>query len=200
MISNFFLVQCWLIWNQCNSVLHGSNLQEPARLNARAGNYIDEYKGAQTQLEVPVSNGQPQAWQPPEGSVYKLNFDAAVFADMAASGIEVVIRNDRGEVMAALLSKGPAVTESEEAEVLACRKALEFTVEAVFSELVIKGDNINVMQFITSPRINLSQLGNIYDIYDDIRCIASNLWHMEIKSIRRSANRVAYSLAHYARL
>ena len=51
-----FLVQCWLIWNQRNSVLHGSNLQEPTRLNARAKNYIDEYKGAQTQLEVSVSN------------------------------------------------------------------------------------------------------------------------------------------------
>ena len=69
-------------------------------------------------------------------------------------------------------SKGPVVTESEEAEVLACRKALEFVMEAGFSELVIEGDNINVMQSITSARINLSQLGNIYD---DIRYIANNL-------------------------
>ena len=29
-------------------VLHKSKLQEPARLNARARIYIDEYKGAQT--------------------------------------------------------------------------------------------------------------------------------------------------------
>ena len=97
-------------------------------------------------------------------------------------------------------SKGPVVTESEEAEVLACRKALEFAVEAGLFELVIEGDNINVMQSITSPWINLSRLGNIYDIYDDIRCIAGSLWHMEIKSIRRSANRVAHSLARNARL
>ena len=99
--------------------------------------------------------------------------------------------------MAALLSKGPAVTESEEEEVLACRKALEFAVEAGFSELVIEGDNINVMQSITSPQINLSWLGNIYD---DICCITGGLWHIEIKSIQRSANRDAHSLARYARL
>ena len=195
-----FLVQCWMIWNQRNSVLHESNLQEPAWLNARARNYIDENKGAQTQLEVPVSNRQPQVWQPPKGSVYKLNFDAAIFADMAASGIGAVIWNDKGEVMAALSSKGPTMTKSEEPEVLACRKALESAMEAGFPELVIEGDNINVMQSITSPRINLSRLGNIYDIYDDIRCIAGSLWHMEIKSIRRSANRVAHSLARNARL
>lgn len=41
-----FLVQCWMIWNQCSLILHGGNLQEPARLNARARNYLDEYKGA----------------------------------------------------------------------------------------------------------------------------------------------------------
>ena len=58
--------------------------------------------------------------------------------------------------MVALLSKGPTVTESEEEEVLACSKALEFAVEAGFFELVIEGDNINVMQSITSQHINLS--------------------------------------------
>ena len=97
-----------------------------------------------------MSNGQTQAWQPSEGSFYKLNFDAVVFVDMTASGIGAVFRNDKGEVMAALSSKGPAEIDSEEAEVLACRKALEFVVEAGFFDLVIEEDNINVMQSITS--------------------------------------------------
>ena len=52
--------------------------------------------------------------------------------------------------MVALSSKGPTMTDSEEAEVLACRKALEFVVEVGFFKLVIEGDNINVMQSITS--------------------------------------------------
>nr|POE66876.1 hypothetical protein CFP56_71483 [Quercus suber] len=42
----------------------------------------------------------------------------------------------------------------------------------------------------------MSRLGNIYD---DIHCIAGGLRHMEIKSIRQSANRVAHSLARYTR-
>ena len=79
---------------------------------------------------VPEVNGQSQVWQPLEGLVYKPNFDAAIFADMAASGIGVVIRNDRGQVMVALSSKGYTVVDSEEAEVLACRKALEFAMDA----------------------------------------------------------------------
>ena len=42
----------------------------------------------------------------------------------------MVIRNDKGEVMAALSAKGPPVMDSEEAEVLAGRKALEFALDS----------------------------------------------------------------------
>ena len=52
---------------------------------------------------------------------YKLNFDASIFQDGENSGVGVIIRNDRGEVMAALSAKGPLVTGSEEAEIFACR-------------------------------------------------------------------------------
>ena len=41
--------------------------------------------------------------------------------------------------MAVLSSTVPVVINSEEAEVLACRKALEFMVEVRFLDLVIEG-------------------------------------------------------------
>lgn len=71
-----------------------------------------------------------QTWQPPLGLSYKLNFDAAVFADTSSSGFGAIIRNNKGEVMAAMSAKGPVVADSEEAEVLTCWRALEFVVEA----------------------------------------------------------------------
>ena len=40
---------------------------------------------------------------------------------------------------------------SEEAELLACRRAIEFAVDAGFSRLIIEGDNSNVIQAISSP-------------------------------------------------
>ena len=42
--------------------------------------------------------------------------------------------------MAMMSSKGPAVTDSEEAEILACRQALEFAIDAGFVDLVVEGD------------------------------------------------------------
>ena len=171
-------------------------MQEPSRLNARASSFLAEYKGAQTQLAVSKTNDHSQVWQPPEGIMYKLNFDATVFADMTSSGIGVIIRNNRWQVMAALSSKSHAVVDSEEAEVLACRKVLEFAVDVGFSKLIVEGNNINVMKSIKSNQVDLSRLGNLYD---DIRCMAGCLQHVDFHSIKRSANGVSHSLSHYAR-
>ena len=72
--------------------------------------------------------------------MYKLNFDATVFNDISASGVGVVIRNVGGQVMAVMSSRGPVVSDSEEVEVLACRRALEFAIDAGFADLVVEGD------------------------------------------------------------
>ena len=56
-----------------------------------------------------------------------------------------MIRNEKGKVMAALAAKGSAVRDSEELDVFACRKALEFAIDAGFMEIILEGDNALVM-------------------------------------------------------
>ena len=41
-------------------------------------------------------------WRPSVSATYKTNYDGAVFTDSGEAGIGVVVRNARGEVMAAL--------------------------------------------------------------------------------------------------
>ena len=81
--------------------------------------------------------------------MYKLNYDAAVFSEFSASSVGVVIWNGSRQVMAALSLKGPAVMDSEEAEIMACHQALEFAIDTGFADLVVEGDNSNVMRFIS---------------------------------------------------
>ncbi|XP_030939010.1 uncharacterized protein LOC115963910 [Quercus lobata] len=90
---------------------------------------------------IPTSFKVISVWQPPLGNCFKLNFDGACFDDGAASGYGAVIRNEKGEVMAALAAKGGAVRDSEEVEVFACRKALEFAIDAGFMEIILEGDS-----------------------------------------------------------
>ena len=107
-----------------------------------------------------------------------------------------MIRNEKGEVMAAMTTCGPAVQTSEEAELLACRRALEFAVDAGFHRLIIEGDNSNVNHAISSFADNNSLFGNVVD---DIRHLIGGLHWAAICCIRRSGNIVAYVLAQHAR-
>ena len=68
--------------------------------------------------------------------------------------------------MAAMTTSGPKVTTSDEVELLAYRRAIEFAVDAGFSRLIIEGDNSNVIQAISSPLEKFSLFGNVVD---DIR-------------------------------
>ena len=56
--------------------------------------------------------------------------------------------------MAAMAAKGPEVFCSEEAELLACRKAIEFAVDVGFSEFVIEGDNSSAMSAISMLKLH----------------------------------------------
>ncbi|XP_023906722.1 uncharacterized protein LOC112018431 [Quercus suber] len=127
--------------------------------------------------------------------MYKLNFNADVFANREASGVGVVIHNMKGEVMVALSTKGSIVGDSEEAKALACRKALEFAMDAGFLDLIIEGGNVIVMQSIFSTQPNLSWLGLVYK---DICCILASLQYVYFSCVCHSANLIAHSLACYA--
>ena len=115
-LLEFFMVLCWLLWHRRNHVVHGGFLQDPGSLVGCARSLLVEFSDGWSHLASPVfpmSIGPSRQWQPPVGSVYKLNYDAAVFSEFSASGVGVVIWNGSGQVMAALSLKGPAVMDSE---------------------------------------------------------------------------------------
>lgn len=71
-------------------------------------------------------------------------------------------------------AKGPHVQDSVEAEVLACRRDPEFAIDIGFFELMIEGDNAQVLNSILSSDTNQSQLGHV--IADIQFLVASLNW------------------------
>ena len=142
--------------------MHGGKFLEPSWLNKRAVELLEEFQWSQESLQVDavhdvahqVLQNDGTSWQPPPQSVYKLNYDAAVFVDNTSSGFGAMIRNLRGEVMAAMTAKGSAVQCCEEAKLLACRKAMEFAIDAGFTTLIVEGDSINTTRSITLAKDN----------------------------------------------
>ena len=193
-----FLVQSWMIWNQRNVVTHGGIVKDPRWLNNRAREFLDEFHQSREQLHTPTSysGASVRAWQPPLSPVFKLNFDAAIFEDLSCSGVGAIIRNDKGEAMASMSARGPPVYDSEEAEILACRKAMEFATDAGFTELIVEGDNAVVMQTVMAPGAIQSRLGHIIQ---DIQWLSQGLRWVSFSCVNRGANSVAHVLARYAK-
>ena len=119
-----------------------------------------------------------------------------IFLDLQCSRFGAIIRNTNGEVMAGMSAKGPYMNSSEEAEVLACRKSIEFSMESGFSRLIIEGDSLNVIRAISTPAANSSLLGHINE---DIRCNIKGLQVVSFSWVKRGGSMVAHSLAKYAR-
>ena len=68
--------------------------------------------------------------------------------------------------------------------------------DAGFTRLIIEGDNSNVIQAISSPLKSFSLFGNVVN---DIRRLIWGLQWTKVCCIRRGANKVAHTLAQYAR-
>ena len=172
-------------------------MQDPTKLGQRARKFVEEYRQVQLLLSIPTAMPRSShTWNPPPRRSFKLNFDTVVFNDIKASGIGAIIQNDLGEVMVSLSTRGPQVGDSEEAETLACRRALELAVDSGFSDLIIEGDNASVMKNIAGPCPRFSRFDHLYQ---DIHCLVSSLHPTLITCVHREANGVAHSLARYAR-
>ena len=119
-----------------------------------------------------------------------------MFSGLGRIGIGAIIRNDKGEFMAAMFAAGLSTENNEEAKLMAYRKSLEFTVDAGFTSLIIEGDNVNVIQAISSSLPSHSML--VY-VVDDICHLIHGLHWPRSNQIRRGGNTVAHVLAQYAR-
>uniref|UniRef100_A0A7N2L7W0 RNase H type-1 domain-containing protein n=1 Tax=Quercus lobata TaxID=97700 RepID=A0A7N2L7W0_QUELO len=97
--------------------------------------------------------------------------------------------------MAAMTAKGPAVQDSDKAELLACRKALEFAIDAGFTVLIVEGDSVNATRCIALGKDNQSALGHVVG---DIRHLMGAVEWSSVSCTKRNGNRVAHVLARYA--
>ena len=59
-------------------------------------------------------------------------------------------------MMATISTKGGTMRDSEEVKVMACCKALEFAIDAGFTEVILEGDNAMVMKTVSQAQPNFS--------------------------------------------
>ena len=59
--------------------------------NKISRDYLEEFHHAKDHLNIPDTNVSVNVWGPPPASVFKLNFDAAIFLDSNSLGFGAII-------------------------------------------------------------------------------------------------------------
>lgn len=131
-------------------------------------------------------------WIPPGPKTYKVNYDGAMFTKLGEVGIGIVVRNEKGEVMASIAKKIPSPESIEMLEALAARRAAIFSVELGLHQVVIKGDSEIVFKALSSWCLERSGIGHIIK---DCKSISCFLQTCSFSHTRRQGNYVAHALA-----
>ena len=172
-------------------------MQPITNINLLASNLLQEFLAAQEDeaptIYSPVIQHQ---WRPSEHDHFKVNFDAAVFKSLNLAGIEVVIRDWRGDVVAALSMPTALASTVADLEALACRRAVMFAAEKDLQNVIFKGDSVSVINAIVQENPVLTSYG---DIVDDIRSLVSIFQSFQFVFVHRSCNVVADALAKKAK-
>ncbi|KAI5355370.1 hypothetical protein L3X38_008265 [Prunus dulcis] len=98
---------------------------------SRAHHLAGEY-GSLVEGEPKLFVEKPTKWSPPPAGKYKLNVDAAFIPETGVGGIGAVVRNDKGEVMAAMALPLTRATSSKHAEIMVFLFGMKFAWDAGF--------------------------------------------------------------------
>uniref|UniRef100_A0A2N9G3M9 CCHC-type domain-containing protein n=1 Tax=Fagus sylvatica TaxID=28930 RepID=A0A2N9G3M9_FAGSY len=119
-----FMSISYQIWVSRNPLAFEGILMAPSQIFKTATRERDEYKSVLLTKSPSITRSIPK-WRAPEGEMYKLNFDGALFKTLTSAGIGVIIRNSEGLPMASMMSQKPNVTDPLAAELFAAMKGLQ---------------------------------------------------------------------------
>ena len=123
----------WLVWNRRNAERTGESALDYHLIRARADSYLLEFKSAKVCDRKAIAVGVTTVrWRPPNPNYFKINFDGAVFSEVEAVGLGVVIRDSFCSVIGSLAERVPphfcsyGGSSSLQRSFIVCERAVHF--------------------------------------------------------------------------
>lgn len=135
------------------------------------------------------------SWKKPPAGVYKINVDGATADDGRCSSIGLVIRDFRGEIVAALCRVLQGNFSVDETEVLAVEAGILLAKEMCLHHITIESDSLSVVQRILSKEVK----GEMGHIVQGILSLLDWFSSWQVRHLKREYNRMAHELAWFAR-
>ncbi|XP_050239380.1 uncharacterized protein LOC126688624 [Quercus robur] len=189
-----FIVVAWSIWYNRNQKCFEDKFHSPNQVWHHAKRMISEHKEAAALL-----NGrhalEGSRWMAPPLDFHKINVDGASSDDGRRSSIGVVIRNCKGEAVAALSKVLPGQYTSLETEFIALQEGVLLARELKLPHVIIESDSLIAIQSLQALNIE----GGVGHLCQGILNLMDSFKSWNFKHLKRDYNKVAHDLAQYAR-
>jgi hypothetical protein len=166
--EDLLLVSCLArqIWLRRNSIVFGGTLSSPTHMVKSTMDFLTEFHAAQLlppTASVARTQSVRQLWRRPPEGVVKVNWDAALDKDTKMMGVGVIVRDERGDVLATLCTTIPFVTDPTIAEAIAAWKAVELGCELGFQRVILEGDALEIVKALRQAEPSWSRYGQLIE-------------------------------------
>ncbi|KAJ4713163.1 Ribonuclease H-like domain containing protein [Melia azedarach] len=134
-------------------------------------------------------------WIPPPDKWFKLNVDASIDEKKRLVGLGMVIRDSKGEIMAAAGKRTEFYGDVELAKVEAIRFGVQIATESGLVPMIIESDSMNAVMLVKGKT---SSIKEIYWVISDIQMLISQKANFDVCYIPRIYNSATHNMTKIA--
>jgi hypothetical protein len=183
------------IWTQRNKWIHEGCFASPSDILKRFDAFIAEYAKAQEQnrpLEPKNMIDRGKAWTAPNSGWKKANWDVSINKDQGNVGVGVIIRDEKGGIVAAMSGTRQGLLEPTTGEAFGALQAAHFIMELGLHNIILEGDTKQIVDARNSNTSTWSRYGHLVE---DTRRLLCSLSRWKCFFTHREANEAAHRLA-----
>lgn len=155
LVEEFVLV-AKRVWMRRNQFIFKQEFKCPNSVALAAKDTLDELRliSTATSNQTSLNQALTTTWSPPPTNFYKLNWDAAVDKAQCKIGIDLIIRDWNGRIVATLRSHRPLFPDPFLAGACGAMEAACFGQQMGLKKIILEGDSKEVISAINSRKNN----------------------------------------------
>ena len=191
----YYFAISWSIWHNKNQIAHNDVNLSPLQIWELARNIVESFHEINSEL-LPAKQPANGGWEIPPLGFCKINVIGATSLDgSGVSAVGVVIRNEGGNLVAALCKALPSYYLAEWTEIFAIEQGILLAQDLAIPNTIFESDASSVIQAITQG-LQGDVIG--YLIHEIILTKTSFL-SCSFRHMKRDYNKATHELAQFAK-
>lgn len=189
--KELILMTLYQIWLARNDARDGKRIEEPSSVADKAWRFLEEWKEIKEPRST-ISTRPTGHWLPPEVGWIKANTNGATAMNLGVGGGGAILRDHHGSFVAGACHFFLSISDPEQAELLACRRAVQVASELGVRKLMLETDSQTVAYMLRDRELNRSVHGMLVE---EIKMMLELMDGHMVMWARRSTNKAAHILA-----